>query len=233
MIKYHKKIIDSIFDRGGSHVIEGVRFEDCIFVNSAISLTEKIDRRSTVRNAKIIRCKSNGCHVGPVVLEDVTIDGLLTNDLLIIWGATFHHVTLKGDIGKLKINRWVDGVDRTEATQGPFDADRQALYQRIDWALDISQARFKEFDVEGIPAKLIRRDPESQVVVTRERALQEGWREQLSPSNTLWPFVIDLFLSDGVDDVVLVAPLGAPKPKRDRLLQGLKELRDLGVANPD
>ncbi len=161
------------------------------------------------------------------------IDGLLTNDLLIIWGATFKHVTLRGNIGKLKINRWVHHSDRTEATQGPFDADRQELYRQIDWALDISQARFKEFDVAGIPARLFRRDPESQVVVTRQRALQEGWREQLSSSNTLWPFVIDLFLSDGVDDVVLVAPLGAPKPKRDRLLQGLKELRDLGVANPD
>ena len=45
--------------------------------------------------------------------------------------------------------------------------------------------------------------------------------------------MIDLFLSDGDEDMVLVAPLGAPKKKRDTLLGQLHELRDVGVALPD
>ena len=233
MIEYKNKTFDSLFDRGDKLLLENIRFDECMFVNSAISLTKDISRRSVVRNVDLKNCAANGCDVGSAILENVNIDGLATNDLLIIWGATFNHVKLSGNIGKLKINPYAHHVDRTEATQGPFDAHRIALYNSIDWALDISEARFKEFDVRGIPAKLFRRDPETQVVVTRERALNAGWRESISSTNTLWPFMIDLFLSDGVDDTVLVAPLGAPKKKRDELISGLRELRDLGVAEPD
>jgi hypothetical protein len=104
------------------------------------------------------------------------------------------------------------------------------------WPLEISEARFKEFDVRGVPARLIRRDPESQILVTRERALEvatPGWEKKLDPSNTHWPFVIKLFLSDGYPATVLVAPLGAAKAKRDPLLKGLRELRTMGLAEPD
>jgi len=233
MIEYKNKTFDSLFDRGDKLLLENIRFDECMFVNCAISLTKDISRRSVVRNVDLKNCASNGCDVGSAILEKVSIDGLATNDLLIIWGATFNHVKLSGDIGKLKINPYAHHVDRTEATQGSFDAHRIALYNSIDWALDISEARFKEFDVRGIPAKLFRRDPESQVVITRERALRSGWKKHVSPENDLWSFMIELFLSDGDDDMVLVAPLGAPKAKRDKLLRGLNELRQLGVAEPD
>jgi hypothetical protein len=33
--------------------------------------------------------------------------------------------------------------------------------------------------------------------------------------------------------MVLVAPLGAAKKKRDELIRGLQELRELGVAEPN
>jgi hypothetical protein len=60
--------------------------------------------------------------------------------------------------------------------------------------------------------------------------MREGWREHLSPSNTLWPFMIKMFLKDGDPDTVLVAPLGAAKSERDELLAELRELRKLEVA---
>lgn len=88
----------------------------------------------------------------------------------------------------------------------------------------------------GVPGRLIRRDPESQVLITRERALQvatPGWEKQLDPSNKLWPFMVNLFLGDGDPDTVFVAPLGAAKAKRDPLLKGLQELRRIGLAEPD
>lgn len=232
MVEHKNEIFHSLLDRGDALLLENMSFDSCTFTNCKISLTKERDRRSVVRNVTLRNCEANACGVGPAVLEDVEIDGLSTSDLLIIWGATFKHVTLRGDIGKIKINQAVHFVDTTPAVQQPFDEYRVKLYGSIDWALDISGARFKEFDVRGIPARLVRIDPDSQAVVTRTRALQEGWREALSPSNTLWPFMIKLFLSDGDEDMVLVAPLNAPKKRRDELLQGLQELRRLGVAEP-
>lgn len=228
---YGQKFVD-LFDRGNAMHLDSLRFVNCNFENSALSLTKDIQRRSTASNIELIKCSANGCDIGPAVLRNVRIDSLATNDLLIVWGAFFDRVKLSGPIGKIKINHFVHHADRSEATQGPFDRARTNFYETVEWALDISEARFKEFDVRGIPAGLIRRDPETQVVVTRERAMRSGWRERLSPSNTLWPFMIKLFLSDGDPDTVLVAPLGAPKARRESLIQGLNELRELGVAEP-
>ena len=120
--------------------------------------------------------------------------------------------------------------------QKPFEDYRARFYTDVEWALDISAARFKDFDVRGVPGRLIRRDPESQVLITRERALQiarPGWERQLDPANKLWPFMINLFIGDGDPDTVLVAPLAAAKAKRDPLLNGLQELRAIGLAEPD
>ena len=209
-----------------------MRFDSCSFTNCHISLTKERDRRSVVRGVALRNCTANACGIGPAILEEVEVDGLITSDLLIIWGAIFKHVTLRGNIGKTKINPWVHFVDRTPTVQQPFDEYKAKFYSSIDWALDISCAKFKDFDIRGVPAKLIRINPETQAVVTRARALKEGWREALSPSNTLWPFMIESFLSGGDDDMVLVAPLNAPKKRRDNLIQGLQELRRLGIAEP-
>ena len=133
----------------------------------------------------------------------------------------------------LKINQHIHHSDRQASTQIPFDDARKTFYDSIEWALDISCARFKSFDVRGIPSRLFKRDPDSQVVVTRELALIPGWLERLSATNTYWPFMIKLFRSDGDEDLVLVAPLGAPRTKRAQLLKDLEELRKSGVTLPE
>jgi hypothetical protein len=225
--------IDSRFDRGTAGVIENIRCVKCNFSHCGLSLTKDIERRTTVRNAEFLGCSANGCHVGPAILEDVLVSDLRTNDLLILWGTLFRRVKLSGRIGKVKVNPFVDARDRSANTQRPFDECRMRFYSETDWALDIREAQFKEFELRGIPSGLVRRHPESQVVITRDRALEPSWREQLSPSNELWPFMIDMFLSDGDSDRILVAPLDAPKRKRDLMLEQLDELRTVGVACPD
>jgi hypothetical protein len=195
-------------------------------------MTAELDKRSVLCRARFTDIAANGCFIGPCHLQDVVIENLKTNDLLIVWGATFDRVTLRGEIGKLKFNTVIGVSEDAKLNQAVFDAVRHELYGKIDWALDISEARFKEFEFTGIPARLIKRDPESQMVVTRERALATGWRDKVSPANKLWPFMVRMFLADGADDAVFVAPMGAPKRKRDALLGELRELRDLGVLEP-
>ena len=118
----------------------------------------------------------------------------------------------------------------TSNEQASFDEMNSSFYEMVDWALDISEARFMECDIRRVPARLIRRDPETQVVVTREKALLGEWRN-LDLSRTLWSGWIELFLKDGDADVVLVAPKRHPKFKE--WLGGLKLLRDAGIAEPD
>ena len=233
MIEYDNQTFRKLYDRGDALCLENIRFENCMFESCAISLTKDVGLRSTVKNVSIENCAANGCGIGPAIFENVTVDGLATNDLLIIWAATFHHVKLSGDIGKIKINSAAHFVDRTEATQGPFTRSREALYRSIDWALDITEATFKGFDVNGIPARLFRRDPESQAVVTRDRVTAEGGQRIAEAKSNPWMPWIRAALDKGSSDGVLVTPLGAPKKKRDEFLQGLRQLRELGIVEPE
>ncbi|HXR89871.1 MAG TPA: hypothetical protein VN750_06260 [Steroidobacteraceae bacterium] len=233
MIEYKGQTFRKLYDRDGALCLEDIRLESCVFENCALSLTKNVHLRSVVRNVSIKDCAANGCGIGPAIFENVEVDGLATNDLLIVWAATFYHVKLAGDIGKMKINPWAHFVDRTEATQGPFTRSREAFYQTIDWALDISEARFKGFDVTGIPARLFRRDPESQAVVTRERVTSENGQRIAKADGNPWLPWIRGALSDGSSDGVLVTPLGAPKRQYEEFLRGLQQLRDLGIVEPE
>jgi len=102
-----------------------------------------------------------------------------------------------------------------------------------DFALDISEAEAVELELTGIPARLVRRDPETQAVVTREAALSGAWRELEHVQGTELRVGIQQLLKGqgGTDDMVLVAH------KRSRnfreLLAGIEELRAAGVALPD
>lgn len=233
MIEYKSHTFRKLYDRDGALCLEDIRLENCVFENCALSLTKDVHLRSAVRNVSVKNCKANGCGIGPAIFENVEVDGLETNDLLIVWAATFHHVKLAGKIGKIKINPWAHFADRTEATQGPFNRSREAFYRTIDWALDISEARFKGFDVTGIPARLFRRDPESQAVVTRERVTAENGQRIAKADGNPWLPWIRGALSDGSSDGVLVTPLGAPKTQYEKFLHGLQQLRDLGIVEAE
>ncbi|QEG17355.1 hypothetical protein GmarT_32350 [Gimesia maris] len=137
---------------------------------------------------------------------------------------------MRGKIGQLKINIAAHHVDRSETTQLLFDFARAEFYSTNELAIDISEGIFQEFDMHGVPAKLVRRDPETQVVITRENAIRSNWRDKLSSWNDYWPFVIDLFLEDEEEDIILVAPKGKPKKQFTELLNGINELCEIGVA---
>ncbi len=230
MTEFRNQIFHSLFDRGGALSISSIACHECEFLNCALSLTKEISKRSAVTDVLLKNCMVGGSDIGPAVLRRVHIDGLITDSLFIIWGAVFDQVAFSGKIGKIKINTHAHHVDQSEALQRPFDEFRRSFYEKVDWAIDISQAKFRLLEIRGIPARLIRRDPSSQMVVTRERALNLDWRSRISPDNTHWPFAIDMFLATGEADHILVAPLTGPKKQSEKLLRDLHELRDLGVV---
>jgi hypothetical protein len=104
------------------------------------------------------------------------------------------------------------------------------FYASVDWALDISEAEFREADIRCIPATLIRRDPKTQAVVTREKAMEGRWRS-LDLSKTWWAEQIQHMLDrDCAPDTILVAP--KRNHRFNDLVDGIRRLREAGVAEP-
>lgn len=230
---YRDRTFRQVFDRGSGAAWGDLELVRCTFDNCGLSLTQSVPAMTHVRGVTAAGCRVVNCHVGPAVFEDVLIDKLLIDDMLVLNAPLFRRVTLRGDIGRLLINRNAAIAHHDAEAQLAFDAARAAFYAGGEWALDISGARFLEFEADGVPAQLVRRDPETQVVVTRARASQPGWRERLTPENKFWPFVIDQFLGSGDADIVLAAPKRARRGEYTSLLAGLNELRRLGVTDPD
>ncbi len=77
--------------------------------------------------------------------------------------------------------------------QRAFDLANEDYYATVDWALDISEGEFEECELQRIAAHLIRRDPQTQVVVRREKAMQGKWRD-LDLSKTHWKTSIEFML---------------------------------------
>jgi hypothetical protein len=159
------------------------------------------------------------------------IDGLRTHNLLACWGTVFKHVVLRGQIGRIMISPAVATGTATPEEQRAFEEANKAYYASVDWALDIREAEFEEADIRGIPAALIRRDPETQIVVTRQNALEGNWRS-VDLSGTWWATSIEFLLDRPSDpDIVLVAP---KRHRRFReLLEALRRLRKAGVAESE
>ncbi|HNQ24959.1 MAG TPA: hypothetical protein PKK06_17920 [Phycisphaerae bacterium] len=221
-------------DDDSAAVFEDMEFRHSRFEGCVVSNTCEPRLRSVVRRVRFLNCFCCGfCLLGPAIVEDALVDGLRTDDVLQTHGMSFKHVTLRGKIDRVMLAQMISQVltgTAPKSVQVAFDEANAAYYATVDWALDISRAEFKECDIRGIPARLIRRDPETQVVVTREKALRGDWR-RLDLGKTYWQVGIEFMLDRGDPDVVLVAPKRAKNFRT--LLEGLQLLRQAGVAEPD
>ena len=214
----------------------GARFSDfifrrCVFDNCLVSISEKPDSRSTFRNVEIVDCSQRSCTLYAAIVEDVLIDGLRTEGQVFhTWGAVFKHVTLQGKIDRMMISPAITAGLAHPKVQQAFDEANAAYYENVDWALDISKGEFRELCIRGLASRWIRRDPETQIVVTREKALQGDWRE-LEFQNGLFGTSLNLMLEREETDIVLIAPKRHRKFKR--YLADLELLRNTGIAEPD
>ena len=230
MHHFENQTFERFYDRDSAKLFSNLEFRRCFFSNSAISITLDPKLRSAIRNVTLVDCEQQSCSLRNCVVEDVLVDGLRTNGLLQIWGAVFQHVTLKGKIGRVMISPLVAPGRATAEQQRAFEAANDDYYSRIDWALDISRAEFEECDLRGLPAKCIRRDTETQIVVTRANAMKGEWRK-LDLTGTYWKASLEGLLREGDADAILVAPKQSKKFKT--MLRGLQLLREAGVAESD
>ncbi len=152
-----------------------LRLENCSFDNCSA-------RNSRFERLQLIGCGTWSCHLYDLVVEDCLFGGIKTTVSpgggkrapLLLWGVRVKHVVLEGRIGSLL---WNPPHDWPTLWPAAGIAECRAYYTTVDWALDISSAEFTSVPSFrfGPPGHLIRRDPETQPIVTRERARAAAW----------------------------------------------------------
>jgi len=232
-MKFENQVFERQSDRLLPKDLRGARFEWCTFESCLVGYTAgSPSKRRRIADVELLDCKLTGTSsLGAVVVERVVVENLTTSGLAISWGAVFRNVVVRGKCGKFMVSECSPG---DEAAVAAFAAANAKFYETVDWALDISGAEFMEADIRGIPAALIRRDPETQVVVRRERvaATKHIW-QKLAFREGPWLACLSGLLEDmsPVSDLVLVAP------KRRKNFAGclaeLRLLQDAGVAEKD
>jgi hypothetical protein len=217
-------------DFESSTTFSDLSFKKCIFESCSLSAGRRPQTRSTVRNVRIEQCRSYGCHVGAAIVEDTTIDGLTTGDILQTGGAVFKHVVLSGKIGRLMISREFFTTPGGAEQERAFDLANAEYYRHVDWALDISQGGFSELDIRSVPGHLVRRNPETQARIKRERLVEVDWRKL--PFNAgVTQIIFDLFLKRGDPDVTYVA--GQRAKHFREMVADIELLRKEGIAEPN
>lgn len=208
-------------------------FVGCTFDNCTLSRGAGPENRIRVRNVTLQNCVDFNSDIGPAHLVDVVVDGLKTQgDLLILFGPLFERVTLRGKLGRIKLNRAADRRD--PGRQAAFDAQREDHYARVDWALDIREAQPSLLDLSGIPGNKLRLNPETQCVVSRKLLKKTKFKLTSltkAPVGITAP-IEDLLEEDDVgDEAILVAPTGQTKARYKPYVDAIATLRRLGVTS--
>ena len=201
----------------GDYALPGL-VEDMEFRRCSVDMCQHPARqrdpgdRPVVRGVRFIRCKVAASDLPPVIAEDCVIDTITFHRG--IWGAqrivgsAFRHVVIRGNVtGAVAFTpgpAFMGFRADRDATTDPYVAANRRYYEDVDWALDISEARFTSVEfASGIPSSLIRRDPSTQVVLRRSAVIDGRWEDQVDdPLARIW---IEDLLRSGFDDTVLVA----------------------------
>ena len=157
---------------------EDLVLRQCRFAMFQHPVQKSLDARPTLRRLTLERCHFTASELGPLILEDALIDTIWIHRGM--WGpqkvvgCAFNRVVIRGRInGGVRFvpsMDWMLNRPLAPAVDDPFVRANQRYYEGVDWALDIGSAEFTGIEMSqcDIPARLIRRDPETQVVVTRE-----------------------------------------------------------------
>ena len=216
-------------------LLEDVAIRACRFAMFQHPMQRDPGDRPTLRRITVERCHFTASEIGPIILEDSTIDTVWFHRAQ--WGpqrlagCAFKHVVIKGPIrGGVQFVASLDWLlhhPEEPAIDDPAMRANADYYAGVDWALDISRAEFTGVDISasGIPANLVRRDPETQVVITRASITNGDWRAACEGS-AQW-VSIERFIQTGFSDAVLIAEKRSKQFEAD--VAAFRRLRDLGV----
>ena len=212
-------------------VLRDLVFRKCVFEGGGI-VCDDPNHRVIIRNVELDRCEAYGGGLHGVILEDICVKGPSHLRMPDVMACALKHVKVTGRIDSLWFHDlWK--LDPDDPINAEFKQANARYYEQVDWALDISEAEFSgECDIRGVPWQLIRRDPETQAIVTPERAQAMSFElSRIDLSKTYWRTSIESMLIERQPGAVLVVPKGSKK-FHDHL-KGLHLLRQAGIAEAD
>ncbi len=187
--------------------IEDMEFVNCEFIGHGLTTYGGPINRSSARNLRLKNCKVNSFFGHGAIFDEIVIDGLRTSrSPVILFGCAFRHVVLKGQLGGFLVNRNITALRKDPMRDAAFVQANEDFYKSVDWALDISEAKAACIEIRGcIPARLIRRNPEEQFILTRDVAASGDWQGVDGLDSTTFRTAVSIFLKSGAPDDVVVA----------------------------
>ncbi|EYT82044.1 hypothetical protein CF54_15635 [Streptomyces sp. Tu 6176] len=211
----HEKLTGSPRSLGGAELVR------CTFRGGSLVQYEDPEFGLSVHDLSLRDCRAGGVLHG-VRFSDVSVHNLTSGDRVSPFACVFRHVTLSGRIPRLMTRPAHSSLPAE--VQEAFRDGAERFYASVDWALDISAAKFSDAEFSGVPGHLVRRDPKTQFLLHRDRAEAadaEGFssraRSYLAKARTS-PY----------PTLVVVAPTRS-KYFKD-MLQDLESLRAAGIA---
>lgn len=210
-------------------VIRDLRLDRCTLDSQICGPpAERSDDLLRIENVELRRTKVRGRFrfLRNIAFDAVLVDGW-TGSAVWIYDCLFRHVTVRGKCGALVMKSRRD-TDRSTIS----DAVLAEFYAATDWALDISEAEFSSVEFCGVPAHLVRRDPETQFLA-RLACVRESeaiWKKEAYASEG-WPFAFHRMMREGLETEVIIAP--KRHKEFDETRARLQKFRRLGILEPD
>ena len=179
----------------GGFSLEGTRIH-----NNWIPTIKRPEDRVCIENVRIRRCQHWANYAEGVIFRDIHVEDIRGGGRapLFLRACLFDNVRISGWFGGVCF-QWQYAHEAT--LDRAFLADNRARYKTIKLALDIASAKWTTFgSLIGVPAKLIKRDPTRQFVLTSESAATIVSRQGMGG----WRIVAKDLLESGLKDTVVV-----------------------------
>jgi hypothetical protein len=209
----------------GENCVEEITLSRTAFQGCAAGLSPDKKKWVTFRNISLEHCKHSACMLFGATLENVDVSNLTGGGRApaFLWGCRFANVTLRGAISGLQFRWQIDIRDKLASEK--FAEETNQYYRSVAVALDISAARFSTFEaLTGVPHHLIKRNPETQFVLLRERI---GAIKSATGRMSIWSVVAQRLDESPMPGVVVV--LGCRGSKFETYLQEARDLRQKGI----
>ena len=215
-------------DRGSGRIVQNIDLRHCSFSGCSLASGDDPRKRTVIRRLSASDCRISGRFgmVGAAILEETTIRNFRSGQILIFSGAAFRRVVLKGHLPSINFNEMIPFGPISPEKAERFLRANLEFYLRADWALDITEAESPGLKLSCIPGELIRRDPATQILVSKSRLIGGRWESLPLPPITR--IQVERCLKDNFENQVIVA--GKRSSHFAEEMRGIDILRREGIA---
>ncbi|WP_158226878.1 hypothetical protein [Amycolatopsis vastitatis] len=213
----HLRLVDRQRTLAGISVRGGELF-DCVIVQVDDPAYPIRIVDSEIAGTRLVNSAAFG-----VRFEDVTVTDCPTPaDPVFLDGCLFRHLVLRGRLGSWLFREMPKSIP--DDLRKAFAEAEQRFYAEGEYALDITEAVFESASMFSLPGDLVRRDPETQFLVRKERLA--GADLSMLPRATQRR--LKRAARSPFDSTVLV--VGRDEPDFKESLASHRQLVDLGIA---